>query len=208
MFKKTTLVVAMSMLFALAFTMPASANTDAEETTEIVTTVATTDVAPTTTKAPKEKMSFEELLAHWKMKLAEKRGTTEKPETNEAKETRALGTALKTVDASCIVKLVDTREVAVQNAWATFNTSMADALKTRHTALVAAWGKSDLATRAQDIKAAMKAWHVAHKEMFAKLKTDKKTAWATYKATAKSECKVSVPAEERLTSDATGSISL
>lgn len=208
MFKKTTLTVTLSMLFALAVAMPASA-TETETTTEVVTTAVTTSDAPTTTTAPKGKMSLELLLAQMRAKIASKKASSTKATTTkEFKGDRALGTSLKNVDASCIVKLVDAREVSIQNSWATFNTSMSDALKARHTALVAAWGKEVVADRTADIKTAMKTWQDAHKAMFTKLKTDKKAAWATFKSKAKAECKVSVPAEEKLSTDGAGTVAL
>ena len=203
MMKKSTLTVALSMLFALTVALPVSATT-----TETDTTTVTADAAvQTTVDTVDKKTVFEQLVARKKAELAEmkaKRGTSTKATTTP----RTLGTALKTVDASCIVELVDAREVSIQNAWATFNTSMADALKARHSALVAAWGNADLTARVQGIKTAMKTWRDAHKKMFTKLKTERKSAWGTFKSEAKSECKVTVPAEEKLTADASGSVSL
>jgi hypothetical protein len=207
MIHKSTLPLALAVVFALTIAGPVSATTDVadEATTAVVTSALTTTVAPTTATTQNVKMTLEQRIAEWKAKLAAKRSSSE---VSDTKGTRELGTALKTVDASCIVKLVDAREVSIQNTWATFNTSMADALKARHTALVTAWGVSDVKVRAQDIKAAMKTWQDAHKTMFTKLKTDKKAAWATFKTSAKSECKVTVSAEEKLTTDLTGTIAL
>ncbi len=207
MTKYTTLTLSVAVLFALAVAMPASAitvDTDvASVTTDGDNTTVTTEQA--TVKTTKNSATVDALLAKFKAKFAAKKNTSA---TVEAKESRALGTSLKGVDASCIVKLVDAREVSIQDAWATFNTSMSDALKARHTALVTAWGEEEVTDRTDGIKTAMKTWQAAHKAMFAKLKTDKKEAWNTFKTKAKAECKVTVPAEEKLTSDGTGTVAL
>ena len=208
MIKKSTLPVALGMLFALAIAMPVSADTTVVTDVATVTTDAET-TSVTTNQATVRTESFEKILERMRVKIAARNATgTKSTTTPETKGTRALGTALKTVDASCIVKLVDAREVSIQNAWATFNTSMADALKARHAALVAAWGKTDVTARVEEIKTTMKTWRDAHKAMFTKLKTNRKTAWATFKTKAKNECKVIVPMEEKLSSDTTGTIAL
>ena len=208
MIKKSTLPVALGMLFALAIAMPASADTTVVTDVATVTTDAET-TSVTTNQATVRTESFENILAKMRAKIAARNASgTKSTTTPEAKGTRALGTALKTVDASCIVKLVDAREVSIQNAWATFNTSMSNALKARHTALVAAWGKTDLTARVEGIKTAMKTWQATHKAMFTKLKTDKKDAWTTFKTKARNECKVTVPAEEKLSTDGLGTVAL
>jgi len=111
------------------------------------------------------------------------------------------------VNASCVQKAVDTREVAIQAAWTAFNTSINTALVARQTALYEAWGASTT-ERTSVLRTAWNAWKEAHKSAFKALKTARDVAWKAYKTTMSTECKVNVPGEERLVSDTSGSVSL
>jgi len=196
MVKKISLsLMVLLVAFTVALPAPASATEDTETTEE------TTTVTEVTKKA---KLTFQEMLAHARTLLAAKK----KGATTAETKIRDFGSALKNASSSCIMELVDDREVAIQEAWATFNTSIGEALKARQSALYSAWGEEDTTERASGIKEAMKAWLSAHKTAFKTLRDARKSAWATYKSDARSECSVTVPAEDKLSSDSAGSVSL
>jgi hypothetical protein len=106
------------------------------------------------------------------------------------------GNSIANVDASCVQTAVDTREVAVQNAFGTSDTAVMDALKARQTALYAAWGQTEVNARNIALKNAWKAWKDAQKAAGKTLKSERDTAWKTFKTTVKDTCKVSVPTED------------
>ncbi len=112
------------------------------------------------------------------------------------------------VDATCMQTAVETREGALSTAWDEFNESMSSALDARKTALKDAWGLSDVKAQKKANIAAWKEWKADSKEAHATLKADRKAAWDAFKKTAKDTCKVSVPKDEALGKDASGSISL
>jgi hypothetical protein len=197
--QKSMLVAGLALAFAVAAPVFAEETTTTTETeTTAVTTTSVT--APT----PKVKPTIEELAAMWKAKFAVKKSST----TATMTANRKFGTSLKTVDASCMQGIVDTREVALQSAWSQFNTSVSGALTARQTALYSAWGNAEVDDRAAAIKDAWSAWKNAHKEAFRTLKTERSAAWKTFRDTAKTSCNVTLPKEEKLVSDAAGSVSL
>ncbi len=124
------------------------------------------------------------------------------PTSAEAKE----GVRAK-VDATCMQTAVDTREDAIMNAFLAFNTDVTTALTARKTALHDAWGL-ETSTRNTAIKAAWATWKSAHKEAFSDLKSARKAAWASFKTTTRTTCKTTLPKEENLVKDASGSVSL
>src|SRR3989338_4287162 len=103
----------------------------------------------------------------------------------------------KAVDLSCMQDAISTREDGIATAFDTFNEDVAEALAARKTALVAAWGIESTADRKKAKKA-------AHTE----LKSERKQVWADFKTTAKSTCRISLPKEEALEKDSSGSLSL
>lgn len=111
------------------------------------------------------------------------------------------------VDATCMQTAVDTREAAIATSFTTFNTDIMAALTARKTALHDAWGLGT-STRATAIKSAWTDWKNAHKEAFTDLKSARKSAWTTFKETVRTTCKTTLPKEENLVKDASGSVSL
>ncbi len=188
---------------ALALVVGVAVPAFAEETTTTTTTTATTDT--TTTGIPgKWSEEMKKLIEKHRAFLAAKLNRGE-----HASSTGKFGASLKGVDASCMQAAVDTREVAIQKAWTTFNTSLSAALTARQQALYSAWGSSTEATaRTAAIRSAMKAWKDAHGSAFKALKTDRTAAWSAFRTTAKETCKAVVPVDEALRADLTGSISL
>jgi hypothetical protein len=112
------------------------------------------------------------------------------------------------VNLTCMQTAVDAREDAIAEAFTTFNDDVSEALTARKTALHTAWGLTERAARNAAIKSAWTAWKAAHKDALADLKTDRKAAWNTFKTTAKTTCRETLPADEVLIKDASGSISL
>ncbi len=114
----------------------------------------------------------------------------------------------KALNLTCMQTAIDTREAALISAFGDFKTSMDEALSDRKTALHDAWGISVRADRNKAIKTAWSDWRSDKKEAYAELKSDRKTAWATFSKTAKSTCKETLPKDEALEKDATGTVSL
>lgn len=114
----------------------------------------------------------------------------------------------KTLNLTCMQTAIDTRETALISAFGDFKTSMDEALSDRKTALHDAWGISDRADRNKAIKTAWSDWRKDKKETYAELKSDRKTAWTTFAKTAKSTCKETLPKDESLDKDTSGTIAL
>jgi len=114
----------------------------------------------------------------------------------------------KAVDLSCMQDAISTREDGIATAFDTFNEDVAEALAARKTALVAAWGIESTADRSKAIKAAWSDWKKAKKAAHTELKSERKQVWADFKTTAKSTCRISLPKEEALEKDSSGSLSL
>ncbi len=170
-------------------------------------TTAVTTPLHTSTPAPTGK-TLEQRIAEWRAKFAIKKASATAQSIQQSIEKRELGTKLQDVDALCVQKAVDTREVAIQKAWTALNTSLSDALIVRQKALYDAWGLSDVSARATALKSAWTAWKDAHKSIFTTLKTNRTAIWNAYKTTMKNECKAVVPKEEKLNGDMNGSVSL
>ncbi len=113
-----------------------------------------------------------------------------------------------TVNLTCMQTAVDTREAAIVEAFDTLSEDIGAALAARKTALHDAWGITERTDRNKAIKAAWTTWKSAHKEAHKDLKADRKAAWDTFKTTAKTTCRETLPADEALSKDASGSISL
>ncbi len=114
----------------------------------------------------------------------------------------------KNVDATCMQAAIDTREASLVSGWDKFSASMKSALAARKTSLYTAWGMSDVSARNTALKESWKTARAATKSAHTTLKSDRKAAWDTFKTTAKNTCKASVPKEESLDKDSSGSISL
>lgn len=115
---------------------------------------------------------------------------------------------IKKVDLTCMQAAVDTREDAIADAFATFNTDVEEALASRKTALHDAWGMEDGKERNAEIKEIWKTWKSDHKAAFKVLKEERKEAWTTFKSTVKTDCKETLPKEESLSTDGSGSVAL
>lgn len=120
----------------------------------------------------------------------------------------AVATTTKSVDATCMSTAVETRETSLMTAWSDLNTSLTEALTDRKTAFVAAWAMSDVADRNAALKAAWATWRTDKKDAHTEFKADRKAAWDTFKATVKSQCKVTLPKDEAMEKSAKDSISL
>lgn len=112
------------------------------------------------------------------------------------------------VDATCMQSAVDTREASLVTAWESFTGDVSDALSARKTALHDAWGLTDVKAQNKAIASAWKTWKKSSQDAHKALKSDRKTAWDTFKSTTKTSCKVTAPKDEALGADAAGSISL
>jgi hypothetical protein len=114
----------------------------------------------------------------------------------------------KTVNKTCIQTAVDVREAAVMISFTDFNGQIVAALTERKAALNTAWGLTDTAARRVAIKKAWSDWKADRKAANTELKTEKLAAWATFKETAKTSCKVEVPKEDSLEKETAGSLTL
>ncbi len=112
------------------------------------------------------------------------------------------------VNLTCMQTAVDVREDAIIDAFTTFNDDVSEALTARKTALHTAWGLTERTARNTAIKSAWATWKTMHKSALKDLKEDRKAAWDTFKTTAKTTCRETLPADEALSKDASGSISL
>ncbi len=114
----------------------------------------------------------------------------------------------KKVDTTCMQAAVASRESAVLAGWDSFTDTMHSGLVTRAAALNTAWGMDAGTGRAKALKDAWTAWKKVRKDAHTELKADRKAAWATFKTTVKDTCKVTLPKEESLEKDSSGSLSL
>lgn len=129
-------------------------------------------------------------------------------EASDSGRKHGIATSLKNASSTCIQKLSDTREVTLQTAWTAFSSSTMSNLKTRQSAIYSAWGLSTTSARATALNAAWHAWKTAQNDTIKKLNVARRTAWKTFKADARTECKVNVPQSEGLAPDTTGTIAL
>lgn len=193
-----------SLMFALVCAVPVFAN-ESEVGADTSTASTVSQTGSTTLPAPsfrthERRFDVDAFIREWR---------TRHSSSTSATGTEAVGGArrIRNVNASCVQKAVDTREVAIQAAWTAFNTSINTALVARQTALYEAWGASTT-ERTSALKTAWGTWKDAHKAAFKTLKSARNATWKTYKTTMSTECKVNVPGEERLMSDTSGSVSL
>ena len=114
----------------------------------------------------------------------------------------------KVASLTCMQTAIDTRETAIIDAFKAYRNSMDEALSDRKTALHDAWGISNHVDRNKAIKTAWSDWRKAKKEAYAELKSDRKSAWDAFTKTAKNTCKETLPKDEALEKDATGTVSL
>ncbi len=112
------------------------------------------------------------------------------------------------VDATCMQTAVETREGTLVSAWDEFNTSIKAGLETRKTALKDAWGLTDVKAQKKATATAWKEWKADSKSAHGELRKERKSAWDTFKKTAKSTCKATTPKEEALEKDTAGAIGL
>ncbi len=124
--------------------------------------------------------------------------------------TSTSGTKVKksNVNLSCMQTAVETRETALLDGFGEFHDAVEESLTKRKAALKTAWGINKVSDRAKAIKTAWIAWKKDHKSALSELRADRKAAWETFKSTAKNSCKETVPADEVLSTDTAGSISL
>ena len=112
-------------------------------------------------------------------------------------------------DLSCVQGAVLARETAITASWTTFNISMVSALTKRADGLVAAWKVTNVKDRSKELKTVLAAWKTGSKNAHTTLKTDRKAAWASYRTTMKTECKLTkLPKEDAEPRDATGAVTL
>ncbi len=128
--------------------------------------------------------------------------------TSTPKAAMKLKKGKKSVDATCMQSAVDTRESALISAFSGFHDDIEEGLNARKTALNSAWGLSAGNERGKALRDAWKAWKTAHKDAFKTFRDARKSAWDTFKGTVKSTCKETLPAEETLTTDSAGSVSI
>lgn len=138
--------------------------------------------------------------------LLRKSKTDDRMSTSTASTTKNRGG--KNVDATCMQTAVAAREASLSSAWETFSTSIKDALTKRAAALDTAWGLSDVTARTKALTDAWKTWRGENKAAHDALKKTRKSAWDTFKKTAKDSCKVTTPKAEGLEKDGSGSVSL
>lgn len=122
--------------------------------------------------------------------------------------TSATSTRPRAVDATCMSEAVETRETALMTAWGDLNTSLTGALTERKTALVAAWALTDTVERSKALKTAWATWKTDKKDAHTEFKSDRKAAWDTFKTTVKTECKVKLPKEEVMDKEAKDSVAI
>lgn len=115
--------------------------------------------------------------------------------------------ASTTVNRTCMAEAVSVRETSIKTAWTTYTGSMTSGLDKRSTALIAAWNDTTASSKAAN-KLAWSNWKSDSKAAHSKLRTDRKSAWETFKKTAKDSCKVSVPKEEGQDKESKDSIAL
>lgn len=114
----------------------------------------------------------------------------------------------KNVNLSCMQTAVTVRETALLTAFGAFHDDIEEGLEARKTALITAWGLSSGAERTKAIRTAWKTWKTDQKDAHKAFKSARKSAWDTFKSTVKTTCKESLPADEALLKDSSGSISI
>jgi hypothetical protein len=150
---------------------------------------------------------FQEMLAKARGYLERGRQNSEHGTTTRATSTRTKwekGASIAAIDASCVQKAVDTREIAVQSVFNESNATINDALKARQAALYAAWGMTSASTtsttlvsaRNVALKNAWNTWRDARAAAAKTLKTGRDAAWTTFKTTVKDTCKAPIPHED------------
>lgn len=112
--------------------------------------------------------------------MAKNRDSKMKGEGNMMKKT--------TVDGTCMIAPVDTRDTALMAAFSTLAASMNAALSTRKDALKAAWALTDTTQRNAALKAAWETYGKAVKTARSTFKTSRQSAWSAFKTSAKA-CK-------------------
>lgn len=109
---------------------------------------------------------------------------------------------------SCMSTAIGVRENALMADFENYSDAIISALENRKKALSSAWEISDSKTRNAALRTARKEWRSASLAAHKELRADRKTAWDTFKKTAKNECRVSVPKEEDLDKAKADSITL
>lgn len=201
-----TLLVA-TVAGVLLLTLPAHA----EENSAATSTASSVGAA---SKAPGMRVGqggLQELIEKHRKMLAEFKAKKGNGQNNGSQGKRAMDwgvRSLQHVDASCMQKAVDVREVALQNAHSKSASAIDAALKTRQKALYDAWGNASTTNTTSAIRTAWQVWQKAHKDAFKVLRTERDAAWKTFRETARTSCKVTVPKEEEVAKDSTGSVAL
>ncbi len=93
----------------------------------------------------------------------------------------------KTIDTTCAIGVITSREDALTAAWITFNTKIEDSFESRKSGLIHSWELLEAKDRAYGIK---KVWGIAKvekKEAIIEYKKAKKAAWKKFKVAIK-EC--------------------
>jgi hypothetical protein len=189
----------LALLFAAApFAYATEGETeDADDDSNAVTTSALEQRGSNSGKGSfKDSDRFQELLMKMRGKLDKERSKMGGSASSTTRAKWEKGKGIASVDAPCVQKAVDTREVAVQSAFNKSNASISDALKARQTALYAAWGQSEVSARNVALKDAWKAWKDARTAASKTLKSERDAAWKTFRTTVKDTCKVPVPVED------------
>ncbi len=128
---------------------------------------------------------------------------------NRVKTERASSTkARASVDMSCMATAVTKREADLLSAWTKLTDGISEALTERSNALVAAWNSTSAKDAATASKAAWSTWKTEKAALHKTFKSDRKSAWDSFKTTAKNECKVTVPKEENLEKTASDSVAI
>lgn len=138
--------------------------------------------------------------------------STPKMEAKERSSSRKMEDKMSSstpkVDAACMQTAVENREIAITGAWTTFTSAIVSALESRKTALYSAWGMSDAKARGAAIKTTATTWKSANKKAHEELRKSRGAAWETFKKTAKDSCKMPVPKEESLGTEAKDTIQI
>jgi hypothetical protein len=114
-----------------------------------------------------------------------------------------------TADISCVQTAVQERETAIIESWTGFSSSTLAALTVRKNALVEAWKLTDAKERASALKDLWKNWKESSKKAHTTLRADRKAAWAEFKQTMKTECRVtSLPKEDAEPKDTSGAVTI
>ena len=117
--------------------------------------------------------------------------------------------ATTTVNLTCMQTAVDTREDALGTAFSTFHDDVEEALTARKTALHDAWGLTNKTERLSAVKSARETFKKSHGVALKDLKKARMTAWATFKTTAKTSCKETLPkGEDAVEKETAGSIAI